>query len=106
MFPGYDEAPIEFMPTYKRSKDGEGYANKKDQCPSYTDRILYRVNSKNQVETQILDYRSIEKIYGSDHRPVILEMALKMATFDQYIDMNRFIDQSKQELQGSMQLAF
>ncbi len=44
-FPGYHEEPINFMPTYKRDEMSNGvYINKKDQCPSYTDRILLKVN--------------------------------------------------------------
>ena len=52
-YPGYFEpwnnglGPDEnFMPTYKQDKNNPNcYIEKKDQCPSYTDRILMRNNS-------------------------------------------------------------
>jgi hypothetical protein len=39
----YHEYDIQFMPTYKRNKFEGCYFNKKNQAPSYTDRILLRV---------------------------------------------------------------
>ena len=68
MFPGYEEKKIEFMPTYKREKSRNDYINKKDQCPSYTDRIMIKNNSLCPVTIQ--DYRCLDHYFGSDHRPV------------------------------------
>jgi hypothetical protein len=46
-YPDYHEPKIEFMPTYKLDDfNNEVYVNKKNQCPSYTDRILYKCNTK------------------------------------------------------------
>ena len=46
-FPGYYEHPISFMPTYKRDANSNYiYINKKNQCPSFTDRILFKSNDK------------------------------------------------------------
>lgn len=44
-YPDYIEQEITFKPTYKRNKHEPGYFNKKNQAPSYTDRILFRNNS-------------------------------------------------------------
>lgn len=57
------------MPTYKRKENENNvYVNKKEQCPSYTDRILYKNNSN--CETIFHDYSCIDDQFGSDHRPV------------------------------------
>ena len=57
-----------FMPTYKREKNSNGYVNKKEQCPSYTDRILVKNNSN--CKMTISEYGCHENYWGSDHRPV------------------------------------
>jgi hypothetical protein len=44
-YPDYHEYDINFKPTYKRSKVDESYFNKKNQAPSYTDRVLFRNNT-------------------------------------------------------------
>jgi len=82
MYPGFHEAKIEFLPTYKLEKDGDQYVDKKDQCPSYADRILYKVNDKKQSEHKVIAYRSLNEVYGSDHRPIVLETAVKIKTQD------------------------
>lgn len=38
------EAPIKFNPTYRRVKGKDDYSNKKDQSPSWCDRILIKTN--------------------------------------------------------------
>mmetsp|Transcript_26318 Transcript_26318/g.19746 ORF Transcript_26318/g.19746 Transcript_26318/m.19746 type:complete len:112 (+) Transcript_26318:102-437(+) len=44
-YPGYFEAPIAFLPTYKRhATNPRQFHNKKNQAPSYTDRVLIRNN--------------------------------------------------------------
>jgi hypothetical protein len=46
-YPNYVEPEITFMPTYKRADlENDTYVNKKDQCPSYTDRILFKNNTR------------------------------------------------------------
>lgn len=46
-YPFYEEMKINFMPTYKRDSDNnENYVNKKDQCPSFTDRIPFKNNTQ------------------------------------------------------------
>ena len=74
-YPEYQEPPINFKPTYKRSKVDETYFNKKNQAPSYTDRVLYKNNTNQQIN--IINYTSLETILGSDHRPVVLDVEIE-----------------------------
>lgn len=67
-YPEYIEQEIKFKPTYKHIKYEPGYFNKKNQAPSYTDRILFKNNTSNTVLYN--NYTSLDHVYGSDHRPV------------------------------------
>ena len=72
-YPNYFESEKQWLPTYKLSFKQEGvYVNKKDQSPSYTDRILFRNNTCSQVATQ--SYEALHDVLGSDHRPVVLNL--------------------------------
>lgn len=76
VFPEWHEEPITFMPTYKRDdKSNAVYINKKDQCPSYTDRILVKNNDHNSA-IAYQEYGCRDQIFGSDHRPVYLRMQM------------------------------
>jgi len=70
-YPGYHEEPILWLPTYKLGSNENIYLDKKDQCPSYTDRILLRNNTNQKVQ---LKYDCLVNCYGSDHRPVTLDL--------------------------------
>ena len=74
-FPNYSEAQVKFMPTYKRMKTHNDYKNKNDQCPSYTDRIMFKNNSS--CPSLITEYNCKDDYLGSDHRPVYLSLKLK-----------------------------
>lgn len=74
-YPGYEEAKISFLPTYKLSKTEDRYIDKKDQAPSYCDRVLYKNNMA--IKAKPLSYESLDECYGSDHRPVVLQLALR-----------------------------
>jgi len=54
------------------------YINKKDQCPSFTDRILLKANDKSG-EISYNEYNCRDEIFGSDHRPVYLDLNIKMS---------------------------
>jgi hypothetical protein len=62
----FREASISFLPTYRISRDSPDWSNKKNQTPSWTDRILYRAHRPLNVR----DYNSVPTALGSDHRPV------------------------------------
>jgi hypothetical protein len=64
------EDEIRFPPTYRRERGGnEEYSNKKNQSPSYTDRIIYC--KKPHLKMKPIEYTSLEEQFGSDHRPVV-----------------------------------
>jgi inositol-1,4,5-trisphosphate 5-phosphatase len=88
-YPDYHEYDIQFMPTYKRNKFEGGYFNKKNQAPSYTDRILFKNNTSINILPE--KYDSLEHIYGSDHRPVMLDLNLMIKPV-QYLKIADLID--------------
>ncbi|KAL4617397.1 72 kDa inositol polyphosphate 5-phosphatase isoform X1 [Arapaima gigas] len=70
IFKGFQEAPIQFLPTYKFDIGSDVYdTTSKKRIPSYTDRILYRSRQKDDIS--IVKYTSCTSIRTSDHRPVI-----------------------------------
>lgn len=78
-FPNYLEPDISFKPTYKcatDSNDDDAYINKKEQCPSFTDRILFKNNTVNQFD--FTSYNSLADVFESDHRPVCLQMKIQL----------------------------
>src|SRR5690606_9754159 len=74
VFFGYQEAkPIgSFPPTYRMMKMEQGYSNKKDQNPSFTDRILYRghIMAQSYGANHELIVRPDRTLTNSDHRPI------------------------------------
>ena len=79
VFADYFEPPIAFMPTYKFDNESDNYdTSEKLRTPSWTDRILYRVQRstvRQQGQTVIqtiepIDYSCARTIRFSDHRPV------------------------------------
>jgi hypothetical protein len=74
-YPGYIEPKIEFQPTYKRNCDDNQYKNKKNQAPSYCDRILFRNNTS--YNYNIKKYECGDNVFGSDHRPISMSIHLK-----------------------------
>lgn len=74
------------MPTYKCDflENNSKYINKKDQCPSYTDRILIKQNDISS-EVKFNQYSSRHEVFGSDHRPVFLDWSIKIK-FDNWLD--------------------
>jgi hypothetical protein len=70
IFVGFKEMPITFAPTYRMLRDREGYSNKKNQSPSWTDRILSLSLIGCENELIAKGYNSAPKVLGSDHRPI------------------------------------
>ncbi|OWB61676.1 phosphatidylinositol phosphate phosphatase activity protein [[Candida] boidinii] len=63
---GFKEMKINFIPTYKFDKGTSDYdSSEKQRVPSWTDRIIYKGNSIEQ-----LAYDSINEITFSDHKPI------------------------------------
>lgn len=88
-YPGYEEGEIRFLPTYKRSKVDDTFYNKKNQAPSYTDRILYKNNTL--IPIDVHNYTSLEDVYGSDHRPVTLDFHLGLEPV-RYMNLDKIIN--------------
>lgn len=62
------------MPTYKWYPNVNEFLNKKEQAPSFTDRILVKENAS--LEVKIEKYDGMYHIHGSDHRPVFAHVSL------------------------------
>ncbi|KAM5145469.1 phosphatidylinositol polyphosphate 5-phosphatase type IV [Mantella aurantiaca] len=69
IFKGFQEATIEFLPTYKFDIGCDEYdTTSKQRTPSYTDRIVYKSRQKGDI--RVLKYASCPLVKTSDHRPV------------------------------------
>ncbi len=71
VFQGFEEAEINFFPTYKYQPGTDVYetrAEKKLRAPAYCDRILWKTNV-NPSSVRCLSYRS-SNLLPSDHKPV------------------------------------
>ena len=73
-----------------------GFKNKKNQAPSYTDRVLFRNNTCQKHA--VTKYGSMEHMLGSDHRPVFLDTTLDMTPYT-FMNEECLIDASKQKEQ-------
>jgi len=79
-YPEYREMEKSWLPTYKlHFKEPHVYLNKKDQSQSYTDRILYKQNSCDEVIP--LSYEAYHDVMGSDHRPVCLTLLANLPRY-------------------------
>ena len=81
-FSGFTEGEKKFMPTYKRQHKSNGYTNKKEQPPSWTDRVLIKNNCGRKVN--IKEYDCMDDFWGSDHRPVFGEFEIPLDHPDFY----------------------
>nr|XP_033816039.1 phosphatidylinositol polyphosphate 5-phosphatase type IV [Geotrypetes seraphini] len=69
IFKGFQEAAINFLPTYKFDICCDTYdSTSKQRIPSYTDRILYKSRQKDDI--QVEKYAACPVLKTSDHRPV------------------------------------
>ena len=79
---GFREAPITFAPTYKchvgKHPGHRTYANKRDQAPSFTDRVLHYSMPRCESELQVTSYDAAPTITLSDHTPVAASYELKL----------------------------
>jgi len=69
VFAGFQEGPLNFLPTYKFDKGSDRYdSSKKQRIPAWTDRVLQRSSVPGAIEQ--LHYNSVGEVRISDHRPV------------------------------------
>uniref|UniRef100_A0A671RG29 Phosphatidylinositol polyphosphate 5-phosphatase type IV n=1 Tax=Sinocyclocheilus anshuiensis TaxID=1608454 RepID=A0A671RG29_9TELE len=77
IFQGFQEAAIQFPPTYKFDIGCDVYdTTTKQRTPSYTDRILYRNRQADDIK--VVKYTSCSSIKTSDHQPVIGMFQVKL----------------------------
>ena len=73
-FVNFHEGPLSFPPTYRYGRHSNEWSNKRDQTPSWTDRVLYR----SFKEVSLVRYEAALNCMGSDHRPVSAEFLVKV----------------------------
>ena len=66
------------------------YINKKNQAPSYCDRILFKNNSTFEVIGEF--YKGRHDIFGSDHRPVQRSLTIKNFKQPVYADIQKLLN--------------
>ncbi|KAJ8731513.1 hypothetical protein PYW07_004677 [Mythimna separata] len=85
-FSEFTEHDIRFPPTYKFLIGGDEYDIKRK--PSWTDRILYKVNANNYenvtLRAEVVSYNHMSHYTVSDHKPVVALMNIK--TFSNYTE--------------------
>ncbi|XP_042492967.1 type IV inositol polyphosphate 5-phosphatase 11 [Macadamia integrifolia] len=79
VFSGYSEGTLAFKPTYKYNIGSNNYdTSYKVRVPSWTDRILYKIEKFCNIEATLHSYESIDGIHSSDHKPVKAHLCLKV----------------------------
>lgn len=68
VFVNFEEAPIQFAPTYKMERNSTVYDRLR--IPSYCDRVLWHSLPSRRKLITCLEYKSLFEQLGSDHRPV------------------------------------
>uniref|UniRef100_A0A8C3K252 Phosphatidylinositol polyphosphate 5-phosphatase type IV n=1 Tax=Calidris pygmaea TaxID=425635 RepID=A0A8C3K252_9CHAR len=77
IFKGFQEADINFRPSYKFDIGKDSYdTTSKQRTPSYTDRVVFR--SRYRDDIQAVKYSSCPVIKTSDHRPVFALFRVKV----------------------------
>ncbi|NWU47185.1 INP5E phosphatase, partial [Dromas ardeola] len=77
IFKGFQEADINFRPSYKFDIGKDSYdTTSKQRTPSYTDRVVYRSRYRDDIHA--VKYSSCPVIKTSDHRPVFALFRVKV----------------------------
>ncbi|KAJ4377325.1 hypothetical protein N0V83_000150 [Neocucurbitaria cava] len=75
----FNEAPINFAPTYKYNVGTDDYdTSEKQRSPAWCDRLLYRGMGR----IKQVDYRRHDSIKVSDHRPVSGKFKIRVKTIN------------------------
>lgn len=62
IFSDFNEGSLDFRPTYRRIRNDDTWSNKKNQSPSWCDRILFRTKPGKMID--LIEYGSREDQYG------------------------------------------
>ncbi|KAH3687634.1 hypothetical protein WICPIJ_001387 [Wickerhamomyces pijperi] len=94
-FANYQEASVNFKPTYKYDKGTDRYdSSEKQRTPSWTDRIIYKHNE----DLKPWAYQSSDKVMISDHKPVYFVARCKVEFIDEE-KKERVVDKLHEEYQ-------
>ncbi|XP_039044401.1 type IV inositol polyphosphate 5-phosphatase 11-like [Hibiscus syriacus] len=79
IFNGYCEGTLTFKPTYKYNIGSRNYdTSYKVRVPSWTDRILFKIQDPDTIAASLHCYESVDDIYSSDHKPVSAHLCFKV----------------------------
>ncbi|XP_015690319.1 type IV inositol polyphosphate 5-phosphatase 11 isoform X5 [Oryza brachyantha] len=79
IFNGYCEGTLLFKPTYKYNIGSSNYdTSHKIRVPSWTDRILFKVDHSSGLGAILSSYEALDCIRSSDHKPVRAHLCLKV----------------------------
>lgn len=79
VFNGYCEGTLSFKPTYKYDVGSSIYdTSYKIRVPSWTDRILFKVDHSSGLDAVLSSYESLDCVRSSDHKPVKAHLCLKL----------------------------
>ncbi|XVE69955.1 hypothetical protein DITRI_Ditri10aG0032900 [Diplodiscus trichospermus] len=79
IFNGYCEGTLTFKPTYKYNTGSSNYdTSYKVRVPSWTDRVLFKIEDPNKISASLHCYESIDDIYSSDHKPLRAHLCFKV----------------------------
>jgi hypothetical protein len=81
VFVGFNEAKIDFAPTYRWEREKEEFSWKRGQAPSYTDRVLQRSLPGVADKVNQTAYEGAIFMYGSDHRAVSASYTLGLRRY-------------------------
>ncbi|KAL6637469.1 hypothetical protein ACP70R_025041 [Stipagrostis hirtigluma subsp. patula] len=83
VFNGYCEGTLSFKPTYKYNVGSSSYdTSHKIRVPSWTDRILFKVDQSSGLDAILSSYESLDCVSSSDHKPVKAHLCLKVRRDD------------------------
>ncbi|PAN46085.1 hypothetical protein PAHAL_9G162000 [Panicum hallii] len=83
VFNGYYEGTLTFKPTYKYDVGSSIYdTSHKIRVPSWTDRILFKVDHSSGLDAVLSSYESLDCVRSSDHKPVKAHLCLKVRSGD------------------------
>ena len=101
VFYGFKEGEINFCPTYRWERNKNTISNKREQPPSYCDRILYKSLPQTYDLWQEC-YLSSHRCFGSDHRPVwsLFKFKPKMPYFTSSAHDHRLTEFESRERDG------
>ncbi|KAK2974091.1 hypothetical protein RJ640_020447, partial [Escallonia rubra] len=78
IFDGYCEGTLAFKPTFKYNIGSSNYdTSHKVRVPSWTDRILFKIEDLGNINATLHSYDSVDCIDSSDHKPVKAHLCLK-----------------------------